>query len=117
MEEGDLGRGNLIGRLAGFHKFLEQTFTVKDNGTRVLKNKTFREELIAFSQAWRPEAWAEGTTPAQENYLKSARSLFADAISGVLVSPETVQALAPEFYKAFFTLLPRSKPEVAEEFL
>ena len=117
MEEGDLGRGNLIGRLAGFHKFLEHTFTVKDNGTRVLKNKTFREELIAFSQAWRPEAWAEGTTPAQENYLKSARSLFADAISGVLVSPETVQALAPEFYKAFFTLLPRSKPEVAEEFL
>ena len=117
MEERDLGRGNLIGRLTGFHKFLEQTFTVKDNGTRVLKNKTFREELIAFSQAWRPEAWAGGTTTAQENYLKSARSLFADAISGVLVSPETVQALAPEFYKAFFTLLPRSKPEVAEEFL
>ena len=103
-----LKRGNLLGRLQSLHRFLKHSFTAPDGTT--IRNKDVKAELVAFSAAWRP--WDRDRAPAgMARYRDSSRELYADALSGILVTPGLLQDEAPTFYRLFFELLD-GKPEV-----
>ncbi|MGH9253667.1 MAG: Eco57I restriction-modification methylase domain-containing protein [Vicinamibacterales bacterium] len=103
-----LKRGNLLGRLQSLHSFLKHTFT--DVSGNTITNKDVKAELMAFSEAWRP--WDRETAPAgMARYRDSARELYADALSGLLVDPGGLERTAPTFYRLFFEGLDQ-KPDV-----
>jgi predicted RNA methylase len=105
-------RGNLLGRLFSLRKYLKHKFTMP-SGTEI-ENKVIRQELIDFSDVWRP--WDPKTSSASyATYRKKAEELYADAISGLLVNPGLLERHAPHFYKAFFEGLD-TKPEVKRAF-
>lgn len=112
LPEGNLKRGNLIGRLRTLHHFLKGTFTEPDG--HLIKNKDVRAELKALSAQWRP--WDEATAePSFKAYRNSARELYADAISVLLNNPGLLEAQAPIFYREFFRGLD-AKPDVAADY-
>ena len=103
-----LKRGNLLGRLFSLRSFLKQTFIASDGSH--IKNKDIRAELTALSNAWRP--WDEATASKSfAAYRKSAKELFADAISVLLNDPARLEREAPVFFEQFFNELDR-KPDV-----
>jgi hypothetical protein len=100
-----LKRGNMLGSLKSLHSHLANTF-----GTLQITNKDLRDELMAVTMYWRP--WdPESSTPGYNSYRKSARELYADAISVLLNSPGTLERMAPKFYRGFFESLD-AKPAV-----
>lgn len=100
-----LKRGNLIGSLKSLHSHLANTF-----GTLQITNKDLRDELMAVTNYWRP--WdQDASTDSYKAYRKSARELYADAISMLFNSPGTLERMAPKFYAGFFEALD-AKPAV-----
>jgi len=100
-------RGNIIGRIKSLQRFFKGTF-----GN--LENKELKTELIEFSKFWFP--YNEATTT--QSYIKKRRSsteLYADAISGLLIDPDSLKNHAPKFWEAFWDNI-NKKPEVKEEF-
>lgn len=109
LPEETLARGNLLGRLQSLQNFMSNTF-----GETTVTDKELRNELWEWSKFWRPFDEAK----ASKNFLKyrkSAVELYADAISGLLASPGTLEKKAPTFYREFFDQLD-NKPQVKEEF-
>lgn len=104
-----LKRGNLLGSLKSLHAHLANTF-----GTLQVTNKDLRDELMAVTDYWRP--WdKEASADSYRAYRKSARELYADAISMLFNSPGTLERMAPKFYKGFFEALD-AKPAVKLSF-
>gem|GEM_PF-2091162 len=115
-----LARGNLLGRLQSLRKFMGSSFSLPGHALAgkfalrpadlVIRNKDILAELKAFSREWRP--WNPETASKQEKlYRNSARELYADALSGLLIRPGLLRTRAPKFYEAFFALL-ENKPDV-----
>jgi len=111
LEEGQLSRGNLIGRLRKLKNHMKGTF-VSQEGT-IITNAELRKELIEFSAKWRP--WPDNPSPAYKRYRNSAVELYADAISGILVNPGVFSTYAPKFYRQFFKEL-KAAPEIERAF-
>jgi predicted SprT family Zn-dependent metalloprotease len=96
LPEGDLARGNLLGRLNQLHKYMKNTF-----GDSEITNKDIRAELLEITEYMHPYQGQQ----ISENYRKyreSAKELYAEAISMLLVSPGTIERMAPNFTKMFF---------------
>lgn len=105
LPEHTMKRGNLLGSLLSLRDHLANTF-----GTLQVTNKDLREELLAVTDYWRP--WDPGSSSASyKSYRRSARELYADAISVMFNSPGTLERMAPKFYAGFFTALDQ-KPAV-----
>lgn len=100
-----LKRGNLLGSLRSLHSHLSGTF-----GTLQVTNKELRDELMAVTEYWRPYD-KEASTDSYRAYRKSARELYADAISMLFNTPGTLERMAPKFYAGFFEALD-AKPAV-----
>lgn len=112
--EETMSRGNLIGRIKSFRKYLKQTFGDELFGT-FLDNNSLRKELQDLSAFWRP--WdREAATTSFIKYRDSAEELYADALSVFLNSPGTLQKIAPTFFKALLENLDL-KPDFKEEWL
>ncbi|MFA7287035.1 MAG: hypothetical protein WC052_05230 [Patescibacteria group bacterium] len=106
-------RGNLLGRLGSLHSFLKGTFGGNEfEGASLItsSNSDIRAELWEWSKFWRP---FDETLSSKSftQYRKSGVELYADALSGLLVSPGLIEEKAPKFYDAFFKALDE-KPEV-----
>jgi hypothetical protein len=125
-----LARGNLLGRLQSLRKFMRREFSVHKPMTqpgsrgeegfmlepagRVIQNKDILAELKAFSLKWRP--WnPEKASAKTRAYRNQARELYADALSGLLIAPQELQAEAPLFFQTFFDLLD-AKPQVKKQY-
>lgn len=106
LPDHDMGRGNILGRINTLHDFLKNKF-----GSDEITNKIYREELWQLSQKWSPVG--ENPSDSFLKYRKSARELYADAISVLLNSPGYLEQQAPNFYTAFFDNLDK-KPEVKD---
>lgn len=105
LPEHTMKRGNLLGSLLSLRSHLANTF-----GQLTVTNKDLRDELMAVTMYWRPYDPAT-STPGFNAYRKSARELYADAISLLFNSPGTLERMAPKFYAGFFTALDQ-KPAV-----
>ena len=106
VPENIMKRGKILGRLFSLQKFMKDTYGPfgKYNGIDL------RTELKNWTQYWKP--FEEGTVP--KSYLKyrySSAELYADAVSGMLISPGMLEQKAPQFYKAFWSAIDR-KPTV-----
>jgi hypothetical protein len=112
LPDGDMTRGNLLGRLRTMHRFLKHRYTAADGTT--VKVKEVRDELLALSKAWRP--WPDDAGPKYDAYRRRGRELYADAISALLNDPSIVQQTAPTFFKEFFSELDE-KPEVKQAYI
>ena len=108
-DDWSLARGNIIGRIHTLHKYMKNVY-----GEETITNKNLREELIAVSEFWRPHD-KEAASSRFIAYRKSAKELYADAISVLFNSPGTLERMAPTFYKELFKNLDK-KPQVKEEF-
>lgn len=106
-------KGNVLGHLAGLQKFLKGTFSTKDGAE--FKARDIRQELIAWTKAWKP--LSKEPTDAELAYRFSSSELFADAISGLLMNPNGLKQVAPTFYKAFFNVFPEQSPEMYDAYL
>ena len=104
-----LKRGNLLGSLLSIRSHLSNTF-----GTLQVTNKELRDELMAVTMYWRPYD-IDSSTASYKAYRKSARELYADAISMLFNSPGTLERMAPKFYAGFFQALD-AKPAVKLSF-
>lgn len=103
-----LKRGNLLGRLASLRSFLSNQF-----GPAAANNKELRTELLALDKWWSP--WDEATSPEwYKAYRKSAKELYAQALSVMFNAPHELKARAPRFWEEFFRFIDR-KPEVKAE--
>lgn len=100
-----LKRDNLLGSLKSLQSHLANTF-----GTIQVTNKDLRDELMAVTMYWRPYDPAT-SSDSFKAYRKSARELYADAISVLFNTPGTLKRMAPKFYKGFFETLD-AKPAV-----
>jgi hypothetical protein len=66
-------------------------------------------ELKAFTVQWKP--FDPEYDPKYTKYRFSGKELYADALSGILTSPNFFRTAAPKFWDSFFLWLHR-KPEV-----
>jgi hypothetical protein len=77
----------------------------------LISKEVITEELKLFTQLWKPfNVWGNAK---YTKYRFSSEELYADALSGILVNPQMVQRVAPEFYKGFFNYID-NKPEASE---
>lgn len=106
LPEGDLRRGNVLGRLRTLHRFLKHKYTASDGET--VKLGRVRDELKKLSAEWRP--WPAEYAKSYERYRNSGKELYADAISALFNDPARVGRVAPTFYKEFFAELD-AKPD------
>jgi hypothetical protein len=75
-----------------------------------IRNETIKKELMTATRYWHP--WdSTKATPQYNAYRESARELYAEALSMLLVSPKKLSEMAPTFYEQFFAGLD-TKPEV-----
>jgi hypothetical protein len=89
-----MARGNIIGQLMSFEKYMRGSFPDLEG-----ENKVFRTELISASKFWRP--WDRDAADLKEiKYRDSSKELFADALSMFLNSPGKLEQMAPKFYAA-----------------
>ena len=111
IPEGNLKRGNLVGRIATLQRYLKKEFGELDN-------KVIRKELMDLSAKWRPVEKGKGTAEdlVGDTYRSSSKELYADAISVLFNDPVRLQQEAPEFYEGFFNYLDK-KPEARKTFL
>lgn len=112
LPDGDMKRGNVLGRLRSLHAFLKHRYTNADGDT--IKVQTVRDELLALSKEWRP--WPDDAPASYHAYRKRGRELYADAISALLNDPLAVKETAPTFFAEFFNELD-NKPEVKTAYL
>jgi proteasome lid subunit RPN8/RPN11 len=105
-----LKRGNIIGHLMSLNKFLRGRFAPSTP-----TNKEVRAELWKLSKWWRPLD-EEQVSKYHLKYRKSAKELYADAVSVLLNSPKELKARAPTFYAEFWRHLDR-KPTFKKELL
>ena len=100
--EETMSRGNLIGRVMSFKKYLSNTFGGDLQGNipgLKYTAKELRQELIGLSEFWRP--WNRDTaTPQFIAYRDSGKELYADALSVFLNSPGTLKKMAPKFFES-----------------
>jgi len=80
---------------------------------RLWELEEIKEELRNFSKQWRP--WDEGQDAGYDEYRNSPEELYADAVSGVILAPDSLQQIAPKFYKAFENYL-ETRPKFAENY-
>jgi hypothetical protein len=104
-----MARGNILGRIYSLRKFMGGTF-----GVARTKEKRLREELLQWTMYWKPYDPATNP-PGFVRYRESAVELYADAISGIFMSPAEFKRVAPTFYQEFFRGLD-TKPEVKQAF-
>lgn len=97
-----LARGNILGSIASLHRFMRREF-------QGILNKDIRDELIAFTNAWKP--FDVNENQAYTRYRHNARELYADFISGLLNAPTWTRQVAPRTFDAFFQFLD-AKPRV-----
>lgn len=102
-----MGKGNLLGRIAGVAKAYRK-WTL-GTGKDQLALQPVRKELLAVTQRLKPfnEKTAE---PKYLKYRYSAKELYADAFTMLVNDPASLELLAPTFYKAFLAHV-NSKPE------
>ena len=112
LDDKDLKRGNLLGRLKSLSQFLKHTFTNPDGTT--IKLAEIKQELTALSDAWRK--WDKSkSSDTHKKYRASSVELFADALSALFNDPGYVAEVAPVFYGEFLRSLDR-KPDVKTVF-
>lgn len=102
-------RGNLLGHLLTLSNFRKNVFE-----DIIAKNSDLRKELIDVSNYWRP-SFDPKANDSYSIYRKSAKELYADAISMLLNSPGLLEEKAPIFYKTFFEQLD-NKPSVRDAY-
>jgi hypothetical protein len=104
-----LKRGNLLGHLLTMRSFMLETF-----GNTKVTNEEIRKELLAVTHYLSP--YDEAQVPKWYNrYRHSAKELYADAFSLLVLSPGELERIAPKWYSVFFDSLDR-KPDVKQEF-
>lgn len=94
-------RGNLLGRIATLHKFMNREY----DG---ILNKDIKKELKALSLMWKP--FDEKADADFTKYRYSAPELYADALSVMFNDYELLRTVAPNFHDSFFRFLAR-KPK------
>lgn len=117
LEEGDIKRGNILGRLASLKKFMKnyiESTPLEINEGKLtsgenISRKEIMKELKDVSQAWKPFEEIKGDKYTQ--YRNSSVELYADAISVLANDPQLLQEKAPKFYKAFMAYMV-NKPNV-----
>lgn len=70
---------------------------------RLWVESEIHDELYNWSKRWRP--FDPAADPQYTAYRRTANELYADAISGLFVSPNMLHRLAPKFYESFFLWL------------
>lgn len=118
MDDGDIRRGNLIGRVKSLAPTISNLGQVRGfmrNTFGNLSNRELREELIDLSMYWKP--WARSTPPSQYDlYRTSSVELYADALSVWLNSPGLFEQKAPKFARALYDAID-AKPKVLDAYL
>lgn len=110
LPEGNIKRGNIIGRIASLQKYLKDKFIGESFEKHLFNNKKFKNELIALTDRWHP--FDKEKAPKEYlSYRYSAPELYAEAWSVLLNNPKFLKDTAPAFYKAFFDYLDK-KPDV-----
>lgn len=102
LPEGELKRGNILGRIATLKKYLRHTLDE-------LKLEPVRDELKALAQEWKP--FDTKANPKFTKYRHSGPELYADAFSVLLNEPALLERVAPTYRRALFDYMGR-KPEV-----
>lgn len=99
-----LARGNLLGRILKLRKSLFVSL-------KGISNKEIKTELEDLSKWWRG-TWEDAPKWFQ-TYRRSARELYADALSVLLNTPGELETRAPKFYAAFLEHLDKNPPMMA----
>lgn len=99
IPEGTTKRGNLVGHIVSLNKFMKAKYGD-------LVNKDIKAEVKNLSQLWSP---FDENNEKMFKYRYSAKELYADMVSVLLVDPGLLQKEAPLFYDGFFEYIDKKE--------
>lgn len=110
VPEMSLSRGGPLNRLLSLKRFMKSSL-----GPEYPTNKEVRDELIGLSEWWHPYD-KDAASDRFRKYRESAKELYADAFSVLMVAPGEFEARAPISFETIFKGL-NKKPKVMQKLL
>ncbi len=120
IPDNTLTRGNILGHLAGFKKYMKHTVEAtplgKDlalTGRGPIKRAQVMEELKLLSEIWKP--FDVKADPKYTSYRHKPAELYADMVSVLFNEPGLFESVAPTAHELFMNYLEK-KPAFKAEY-